>query len=168
MKKMKPCEVNSKIFPLQATNVLFAKISLVAQIGSFNLRSIFKFPLGSLPWALAEPSGGWKKTLKTSLLHKIESKVEPLESLHGQQVLIIDDMTYSKVYNKTLYQFAMYLLSKTLAAVKKANCTAVVFDNYRNASIKNVERDRRSSGNQLLFKTIVSRAVIKQWLLFLL
>ena len=115
-----------------------------------------------MPWALAEPSGGWKKTLKTSLLHKIESKVEPLESLHGQQVLIIDDMTYSKVYNKTLYQFAMYLLSKTLAAGKKANCTAVVFDNYRNASIKNVERDRRSSGNQLLFKTIVSSAVIKQ------
>ena len=132
------------------------------------MRSIFNFPLGSLPWALAEPSGEWKETLKTSLLHKIESKVEPLESFHGQQVLIIDDMTYSKVYNKTLYQFAMYLLSKTLAAGKKANCTAVVFDNYRNASIKNVERDRQSSGNQLLFKTIVSSDVIKQKPLFLL
>ena len=165
---MKPCKVNSKIFPLQATNDLFAKISFVAQIGSFNLRSIFKFLLVSLPWELAEPSGGWKKTLKTSLLHKIESKVEPLESLHGQQALIIDDMTYSKVYNKTLYQFAMYLLSKTLAAGKKANWTAVVFDNYRNASIKNVERDRRSSGDQLLFKTIVSSTAIKQWPLFLL
>ena len=168
MKKMKPCKVNSNIFPLQATNVLFLKILLVAQIGSFNLRWIFKFPLRSLPWALAEPSGGWKKTLKTSLLQKIESKLEPWESLHGEQVLIIDDMSYSKVYKKTLHQFAMYLLSKTLAAGKKANCTAVFFDNYRNASIKIIERDRRSSGNQLLFKTIVSSAVIKQWPLFLL
>ena len=58
------------------------------------MRSIFKFPLGSLPWALAEPSGGWKKTSKTSLLHKIESKREPLESLHEEQVLIIDDMIF--------------------------------------------------------------------------
>ena len=79
MKKMKPCKVNSKILPLQTTNDLFAKIYLVDQIRSFNLRSIFKFPLGSLPWALAEPSGGWKKTLKNSLLHKIESKMESLE-----------------------------------------------------------------------------------------
>ena len=79
-------------------------------------------------------------------------------------------MTYvqqSKVSKKIFCQFATYLLSKTLAAGKKANCTAVVFDNYRNASIKNVERDRRSSGNQLLFKTIVSSAVRKQWPLFL-
>ena len=43
----------------------------------------------------------------------------------------------------------------------------VLVDDYRNASIKNVERDGRSSSNQLLFKTIVSSAVIKQWLLFL-
>ena len=43
----------------------------------------------------------------------------------------------------------------------------VVFDDYHNVSIKNVEHDRRSSGNQLLIKTIVSSAVIKQWPLFL-
>ena len=51
MKKVKPCKVNSKIFPLQETNDLFAKISFVAQIRSFDLRSIFKFSLGPLPWA---------------------------------------------------------------------------------------------------------------------
>ena len=42
---------------------------------------------------------------------------------------------------------------------EKLTFLEVVFD----VSIKNVERDRRSSGNQLLFKTIVSSAVIKQW-----
>ena len=79
-------------------------------------------------------------------------------------------MTYvqqPKVSKKTFCQFAMYLLSKTLAAGKNTNCTAVVFDDYRNVSIKNVERDRRWSGNQLLFKTIISSAVIKKWPLFL-
>ena len=171
MKKVKPCKVNSKMVPLQATKDLFAKISLVTQIRSFESRSIFKFPLGPLPWALAEPSGELKETSKASLLHKTESKLEPLDSLHGEQVLIIDGMTYvqqSKVYNKTSGQFAMDLLSKILAAGKRASCIDVVFVDYRNISIKNVERDRRSSGNQLLFKTIVSTAVIKQWPLFLL
>ena len=65
MKKVKPCKLNSKIVPLQATKDLFAKISLVAQIRFFDLRSIFKFPLGPFSWALAEPSGALKKTLKT-------------------------------------------------------------------------------------------------------
>ena len=56
MKKVKPCKVNSKIVPLQTTKELFVKISLVTQIKSFDLRSIFKSPLGLLPRALAEPS----------------------------------------------------------------------------------------------------------------
>ena len=51
--------------------------------------------------------------------------------------------------------------------LKKTSRIEVVFDDYRNVSIKNVERNRRSSGNQLLFKTIVSSTVIKQWPLFL-
>ena len=79
-------------------------------------------------------------------------------------------MTYvkqPKVSKKTFCQFAMYLLSKTLAAGKNTNCRAVVFDDYRNVSIKNVERDGQWSGKQLLFKTIVSSGVIKQWPLFL-
>ena len=97
--------------------------------------------------------------------------MEPLDSLHGEQVLIIDGMTYvqqSKVYNTTFDQFAMDLSRRILAAGKKASCVDVVFDDYRNVSIRNAERDRRSSRNQLLFKTtIVSSVVIKQCRLFL-
>ena len=134
MYKMESYKVKSKIFPLKATNDLFAKISLVTQTRSFDLRSIFKFPLGPFPWSLAEPSDAWKKTLKTSLLHKIKSKVRPLEILHEKLLLIIDNMTYvqqSKVHNKTFCQFAMDLSSKILAAGKIANCAAVVFEDYR-------------------------------------
>ena len=115
---------------------------------------------------MAEPNGVLKKTSKALLLHKIESKMEPLDSLHGEQVLIIDGMTYvqqSKVYNKTFVQCAMHLLSRILVAGKKASCIDVVFDDYRSVSIKNVELDRRSSGDQLLRKNIVSSALIKQW-----
>ena len=66
----------------------------------------------------------------------------------------------SKVYNKIFYQFAIDLLSRKLADIEKASRINVVFDDYRNISIKNVERDRRSSGDQFLFNIIVSSAVI--------
>ena len=129
---MKPCKVNSKIVPLQATKNLFAKMSLVSQIRSFNLTSIFKFSLGPLPRALAGLCGVLKKkNSEASLLHKIESKVERLDSLHGEQVSIIDGMTYvrqSKVYNKIFGQFAMDLLSRILAAGKKASRIYVAFN----------------------------------------
>ena len=51
IKKVKPRKVNSKIVPLQATKDLF----------NFNLRPIFRFPLGPLLWTLAEPSGALNK-----------------------------------------------------------------------------------------------------------
>ena len=62
MNKIKTCRVNSKVIPLQASKNLFAKIALFAQIHSLNLRLVFKFPLGLLPWSLAEPIGTVKKT----------------------------------------------------------------------------------------------------------
>ena len=61
----------------------------------------------------------------------------------------------------------MDLFSRILAAGKKAVCIDVVFDDFRNVSIQNLERDRGSSGNQLVFKAVVSSAVIKQWSVFL-
>ena len=64
MNKIKTCMVNSKVIPLQASKNLFAKIALVAQILSLNLRQVFKFPLRPMPWSLAEPLGTPKKTSK--------------------------------------------------------------------------------------------------------
>ena len=58
-------------------------------------------------------------------------------------------------------------MSKILAAGRKVNCTAVAFDDYLNVSIKSIEPDRQSSGNQLLLRTIFSSVAIKQWPLFL-
>ena len=51
--------------------------------------------------------------------------------------------------------------------LKKASGINVVFDDFSNVSIKNVEHNRGSSSNQLLYKTIVSSTVIKQSPLFL-
>jgi hypothetical protein len=46
MNKIKICKINSKLIPLQASRDLFAKISLIAQKRSLDMRLVFKFPLG--------------------------------------------------------------------------------------------------------------------------
>ena len=46
MVKVKKYKVNSKVIPVQATKDLFAKIALVVQIRSLDLKSVFKYPLG--------------------------------------------------------------------------------------------------------------------------
>ena len=43
----------------------------------------------------------------------------------------------------------------------------VVFDDYRELSIKNVERSRRPKGSHILFISIASSSEIKQWAMFL-
>ena len=56
---------------------------MVVQIRSLNMRSVFKFPLGPLPWSLAEPIGTLKKTSKAALLHKLEGPMETIENVSG-------------------------------------------------------------------------------------
>ena len=70
MTKIKTSRVNSKVILLQASKNLFAKIALVGEILSLNLRLVFKFPLVGPPQSLAEPIGTLKKTSKAALMHK--------------------------------------------------------------------------------------------------
>ena len=169
MNKIKTCKVNSKVIPLQASKNLFAKIALVAQICSLNLREVFKFPLGPMPWSLAESLGTLKKTSKAAFLHKLEGTVEPIVNVSGKYALIVDGMAFvqqAQVSNKTFGQLAMDLLERILKAGMKASRTDAVFDEYRNKSMKNIERSRRSRG-ELVFKRIVASAESKQWGSFL-
>ena len=153
MNKIKTCKVNSKVIPLQASKNIFAKIGLVAQIRSLNLRQVFKFSLGTL-----------KETSKAALLHKLEETVEPIVKVSGKYALIVDGMAFvqqAQVSNKTFGQLAMDLLEWILKAGMKESRIDAVFDQYRNKSTKNIERSRKSRG-ELVFKRIVVSAEIKQ------
>ena len=67
---------------------------MVAQIRSLNMRSVFKFPLGRLPWSLAEPIGTLKKTSKAALLHKLEGPLEMIENVNGDYAMMFDEMAH--------------------------------------------------------------------------
>ena len=91
--------------------------------------------------------------------------MEPIVNVSRKYALIVDGMAFvqqAQVSNKTFGQPVMDLLERILKAGIKASRIDVVFDEYRNKSIKNIERSRRSRG-ELVFKRIVASAEIKKW-----
>ena len=83
-------------------------MALEAQISSVNLRLVFRFPLGPLPWCLAEPIETLKKTSKAALLHNLEGKVELTENVSAVYVMIVDGMVYvQQAPNKIFDHLAM-------------------------------------------------------------
>ena len=51
-KKIKSYIINNKVVPMQASKDLFSKLANIAQNRSVNLKAVFQYPLGPLPWAL--------------------------------------------------------------------------------------------------------------------
>ena len=68
MKKSESYVINNKVVPLQASKYLFSKIAIIAQRRSVNLKTVFQYPLGPLPWALSNSMGTLKKTTKSLLM----------------------------------------------------------------------------------------------------
>jgi hypothetical protein len=121
------------------------------------MRAVFKYPFGSLPWSLAETIRTLSKTSKASFLHKLDGKVNPVEMINGNYVLIIDGMAYvqqSKVSDTTFGEFAMKLFKRILSIGQSANRIDVIFDDYGDdTSINNVERHRRARHQKHPFYT---------------
>jgi len=71
----------------------------------------------------------FKETLKASLIHKVEGKVDPIEGISGRFALIVDGMTFVqqiKVTDKRYGEFAIIL-----SAGKMVSRIDVVFDEHR-------------------------------------
>ena len=79
MSKIKTCEVNNKLIPLQASKNLFARTSLVAQNRSIDRKAVFQYPLGPLPRSLAEPMGILKKLQKVLCYTNLKERQNQLE-----------------------------------------------------------------------------------------
>ena len=88
--------------------------------------------------------------IKSLLLHKIEGDTDPVEILKQDYALIIDGMAIVRQIKSTGLTFREYstkLLQQVMSCGKFASRIDVVFDIYLENSIKDVERQRRSSEN---------------------
>ena len=171
MNKVTSCKVKNKIIEVTSRTDIFSKIAIISQKRSIELLPVFAYPLGTVPSSLGQPDGTLNKTVKSSLLHKLEGSVEPLSTVKGRHAIIFDGMAcvrQMKTAQMTWGQFAETLLMYVLSMGRQAERVDVVFDVYIENSIKDVERNRRAGGTSLVkLKKIISSAPIKQWTEFL-
>ena len=163
--KKKLIKTKTKLVSLQSARDLFAKVAIIAQKRSVDLKQLLSYPLIHLPLALAESDGSLKKTSKSLLLHKIEGETPPVAMLRRDHAFIVDGMAYVRQIKSsglTFSEFSIKLLNHVSHCSNFASRIDVVFDVYLENSIKDVERQRRSTG-EIVLKKIVSTSQIKQW-----
>ena len=158
-------KTQAKQVVLKADRNLFGHMILVAQSRELNMSDVLAHPLGPLPWALANGDGSLRKTNKAALAKELEKSITPAEVIPEPSATIIDGMNLvqkMKGDDKTFAQFAESALLKVLHEGSKSQRIDVVFDVYKDISIKDSERvDRGDTGIQ--FRNIMPGHKIQQW-----
>ena len=170
MKVKKSYQVAGRQIILKADCDLFAKMILIAQTRDLDMKEILKHRLGQIPWALATPEGTQRKTMKSSLSKKLRKDLTPVESIPENSACIIDGMALVQkidANNMTFADVSNTILKMVLREGAACKCIHVVFDVYREQSIKDAERVNRGSISGTTFKAIASGHKIKQWRKFL-
>ena len=134
MKKTTRATVKDKTVPIKSHSNIFGQLALVMQTRCIDLKNVFQYPLGPYPWSLCGSMGELKKTNKSVLMHFLEKDVDPDGMTAVQKI---------KASGKTFSQFSEQLFNTTLALGKSSKRIDVVFDVYKEESIKNAERLRR-------------------------
>ena len=155
------------IIQLRADKNLFARLAVIAQTRSMDMRHVMSFPLQPVPWSLANPGGSRIKTTKSKLLHLLEEDVQPLTYV-PPSAWILDGMAVLQALQgrpSTFADIAALLLQLILSKQHTAGGRVdVVFDCYWDVSIKAAERQRRTvDGGLKLQISGRSQKCPKQW-----
>ena len=140
---------------LKADRNLFSQMILVAESSSVNMKNVLAHPLGPLPWALANADGSLRKTNKAALARELEKNVSHAEAIRTPSTCIIDGMRLVQRMNgnyKTSAQLAESVLSMVLYVGVQSGRVDVVFDAYRQPSIKDSERLNRDACTNFQYK----------------
>ncbi|XP_078353848.1 uncharacterized protein LOC144638526 [Oculina patagonica] len=166
MNKPKVAKGTTKEAILKADHKLFGHMVLIATSRKLDMSSVLAHPLGPLPWSLGNCDGTLKKTSKATLARQLEKNVSLAEVIPRPSACVIDGMSLvQKAHgeNKTFGELSEALFVSALRAGSESYRVDVVFDVYKDESIKNAERVNRGSDSGLLFGKIVAGHKVKQW-----
>lgn len=155
---------------LKADRNLFAHMIIIAQSRKIPIKEVLAHPLGPLPWSLANSDGSLRKTNKAALARELEKNVPPAEDMPTPSACIIDGMSLVhklKADGKTFEQLADSALQQALHEGTDSARIDVVFDVYRDSSIKNSERCNRGADTGTKWKNIAPGHSLLQWRKFL-
>ena len=65
-------KIEDKVVQLTAEKNIFGRIVIMSQQRNIEVKEIFCYPLGPIPWALASSMGTLKKTNKAILMPELE------------------------------------------------------------------------------------------------
>ena len=123
-------------------------------------------PLGTMPWSLANAEGLLCKTTTAALAAALLKNVAQEQELPQESVTVIDGM--SLVQNVTVNQENFgAVASSVLNMGEKSKWIDIVFDTYRDVSIKDYERSVRGQQHGHELKNITSQQKVRQWQEFL-
>ena len=134
------------------------------------MSDVLSHPLGPLPWALANGDGTLRKTNKAALARKLKKQVLPAENIPMLSATFIDGMSLvqkMKGNDQTFSQLAESALIQILHEGARSERIDVVFDVYREESIKNAERVNKGCTIGIPFRNIAPGHRIQQWRKFL-
>ena len=108
MSKKVPVKVKGKTVLLNTCKALFSRMAIIAEkrcvgfvcVGKLP-KEIFFFPLGPIPWSLADTFGNLQKTNKATLLHHLERGVTPEENLPMNSAAVFDAMAIVQRHKPT-------------------------------------------------------------------
>ena len=161
----------SKEIILKADRNLFAQMILIAENRKPQMREVLSHPLGPFPWALSSADGSLRKTNKAALAKELQKSVPFADVIPQPSACMIDAMALVqrlKGDHKTFSAVAKSLLCLVLHEGSNSKRIDVIFDVYKENSIKNAEREKRAAefGNE--FRNIQSEHKVQQWRKFLL
>ena len=159
MKKYVEIKGTSKEIALKADNRAFGHMLLIAQSRMLDMREVLSYPLGRIPWALANADATMKKTGKSLLGKQIEkdTAICNTDAVSGRRATILDAMgIVQKVHGEhlTFDELSHRILKQILSEGRGSERIDVVFDIYRSQSIKTAERVNRGSNQGIVFKQI--------------
>jgi len=165
MCKKKVVKTSGKEIILKTDRSLFGRIIVMAQGRNLKMEYILSHPLGPLPWALSTPDGLLRKTNKAVLATTLQKNVTVADKLPHNSASVVDGMNLVqriKGDQATFGDIASTILSMALSEGSKSTRIDVVFDTYRENSIKNSERSARGEENGHQLHGITSTQIVRQ------
>ena len=170
LRPKKVLKVNQKEIVLKADRELFGRMAVIGQSRDIDLKEVFSFPLGPIPWSLGDEFGMLRKTNKAVIATALEKNIEYVESVPQNSATLLDCMAVVQKLkidqSNTFGDIAQKFSGSILQTGFTSKRIDVVFDVYIENSIKNAERERRGTSS-LHFGTLLENSKVKQWKNFL-
>ena len=166
LKAVAKIRIKDAVLPIRLDRDVFARMALISQFRKIDMRLVFSYPLGPLPWALADPYGMPRKTNKAKLAQQLEKQVELTHSYPRDATSVYDGMaelqSFKPPSGATFAVVADKLFTVLMSTPSKR--IDVVFDVYKDVSIKNVERAKRKTGSDgIVYQNILPGFQVKNW-----